>query len=186
MAHIDMAGIEAPGIVGLFQFRPETARPLSELAEILLRGPSSLSRGERELIAAYVSKLNNCHFCTSSHAAFAALQLPQGMELVDEVREDPESAPISPLLKGLLRVAAAVQRGGRCVSEEDIAAARAAGASDLEIHDTVLIAAAFCMYNRYVDGLETFAPHAPEAYEESAQMIVTHGYLAALQGAPAG
>ncbi|MET9338985.1 peroxidase-related enzyme [Nonomuraea sp. NPDC003804] len=179
MPHIHL-NTDLPGILSLFAFRPETARPLSELAEVLLRGPSTLTRGERELIAAYVSALNDCQFCTSSHAAFAAAQLPEGMALIDHVRADPATAPISAKLRALLAVASAVQRGGRQVQTIQIEAAREAGASDVEIHDTVLIAAAFCMFNRYVDGLATVTPDDPAAYEQSAARIVTDGYLAAL------
>ncbi|OPG04229.1 carboxymuconolactone decarboxylase family protein [Microbispora sp. GKU 823] len=179
MPHIAL-GSDAPGIRGLFDFRPETAHPLNALAEVLLRGESTLSRGERELIAAYVSSLNECRYCFSSHAAYAAAQLPEGMSLVEQVKRDPETAPISAKLKALLRIAAAVQRGGREVREEDVAAARAEGATDLEIHDTVLIAAAFCMYNRYVDGLATIAPDDPESYAARAARIVSDGYLALL------
>ncbi|MGV9600594.1 carboxymuconolactone decarboxylase family protein [Streptosporangium sandarakinum] len=175
MPHIALP-TDDPGIRGLFRFRPETAAPLNGLAEILLRGDSTLSRGERELIAAYVSSLNRCRFCHSSHAAFAAAQLPEGMELVRRTCEDPATAPVSPKLRALLDIAAAVQRGGREVSAGHVAAARAEGATDLEIHDTVLIAAAFCMFNRYVDGLGTHAPDDPAAYAAAAEQIVAHGY----------
>ncbi len=175
MAHIALPeGI--PGIIGPMMFRPETAKPLNELAEVLLRGDNTLTRGERELIAAHVSRLNDCHFCHSSHAAFAALQLDEGYAVIDAVNEDPSTAPISPKMKALLAVAAKVQRGGLNVTEADVAAARDEGATDVEIHDTVLIAAAFCMFNRYVDGLATWAPPDREMYAESAQMIVEHGY----------
>lgn len=177
MPHINLDS-DLPGIMGLLQYRPETGRPLSEFAEVLLRGPSTLSRGERELIAAYVSGLNECQFCASSHSAFAAAQLPEGMPLVAQVRADLDQAQISAKLKALLRIAGKVQRGGRAVTDADVAAAREAGASDLEIHDTVLIAAAFCMFNRYVDGLATITPTDPEVYAQSAEMIVSHGYLA--------
>jgi uncharacterized peroxidase-related enzyme len=167
----------APGIRGLFDFRPETARPLRELTEVLLRGPSTLTRGERELIAAYVSARNECRFCASSHSAFAAAQLPDGMALVDRVRADLDSAPVSAKLKALLRIADAVRVDGRNVTAEHVAAARAAGASDVELHDAVLIAAAFCMYNRYVDGLATFAPDDPAAYAKMAEQVVASGYV---------
>jgi uncharacterized peroxidase-related enzyme len=173
---------DLPGIQSLFAFRPETARPLSELAEVLLRGPSSLGRGERELIATYVSTLNDCQFCGSSHAAFAAAQLTDGMPLVDQVRTDPAKAPVSDKLRALLRIAAAVQRGGQEVRQEDTDAARKAGASDVEIHDTVLIAAAFCMFNRYVDGLATLTPTDPEEYKLMADRIVTVGYVSTPPG----
>lgn len=176
MPHITLNSSE-PGIRGLLLFRPETAGPLSELTEVLLRGPSTLTRGERELIATYVSGLNDCQYCTGSHSACAAAQLPGGMAVVDQVRDDPASAPVPAKLKALLRIAAAVQQSGLAVTEGDVAAARAAGATDLEIHDTVLIAALFCMFNRYVDGLGTVAPIDPARYAAGAQRLVTQGYL---------
>ncbi len=166
MAHIDLpAGL--PGILGPMHFRPETARPLNDLAEVLLRNESTLTRGERELIAAHVSKLNDCHFCHMSHATFAALQVDDGWNTVEAVVSDLDGAAISEKLKALLRIAGAVQEGGRKVTSELVNGARSAGATDVEIHDTVLIAAAVCMYNRYVDGLGTWAPPDREDYAES-------------------
>jgi uncharacterized peroxidase-related enzyme len=175
MAHIDLAN-ELPGITGLMAYRPETARPLSALAETLLRADNSLTRGEREAIAAYVSSLNECRFCELSHSAFAARQMEGGYDVVDSIKQDPAEAPVSPRLRALLAIAGSVQRGGRAVTAAEIEAARAVGATDVEIHDAVLIAAAFCMYNRYVDGLATWAPDAREAYDEMAEVIVTAGY----------
>ena len=169
-----------PGIMGPMMFRPETAKPLNELAEVLLRGEHSLSPGERELIAAYVSNLNQCHFCQSSHSMFAALQLDAGMPLVDAVKRNPDTAPTSEKLRALLRIAAKVQQGGLKVTTDDVADARAQGATDIEIHDTVLIAAAFCMFNRYVDGLATWAPQEQDAYEPVGRKIVEHGYVNAV------
>ncbi len=179
MAHIALGvdETEFPGINGPMKFRPETAKPLSELAEVLLRAPHSLPAGERELIAAYVSGLNECTFCRESHSAFAAVQLDDGMPLVDQVRANLETAPVSAKLRALLRIAGTVQDSGRKVTPELIEAARNQGATDLEIHDTVLIAAAFCMYNRYVDGLGTLAPDDPARYLGAAERIVTRGYL---------
>jgi uncharacterized peroxidase-related enzyme len=176
MPHIALNSAE-PGIRGLLRYRPETARPLGELTEVLLRGPSTLTRGERELIAAYVSALNDCRYCTSSHSAYAAAQLPGGMPLVEQVRADPGTAPVTAKLKALLTIAAAVQQGGRAVTAQHVANARAVGATDLEIHDTVLIAATFCMFNRYVDGLATIAPDDPDVYAAGAQRLAAHGYL---------
>jgi uncharacterized peroxidase-related enzyme len=180
MAHINLGVDEnqLPGITGLLMYRPETGKPLSELADVLLRGPNSLARGERELIAAYVSGRNDCQFCAGSHSAFAAAQLEQGMDLVDQVRSDLDSAPVSDKLRALLRIARAVQVSGRNVTPELISAAREAGSTDVEIHDAVLIAAAFCMFNRYVDGLGTLAPADPQAYAESARRILESGYRA--------
>ena len=177
MPHIDLPeGV--PGIRSAMAFRPETAAPLCELAEVLLRGENTLSRGERELIAAYVSNLNECFYCETSHSTFAAMQLGGGVSLVEEVKRNPEQAPISEKLRALLAIAAKVQAGGKSVTGEDVAAAREHGATDTEIHDTVLIAAAFCMYNRYVDGLATWAPTDPKAYDEIGRQIVDRGYLA--------
>lgn len=181
MAHIELVD-GVPGLPSLLRFRPETAGPLSALAEAILRGPSPLERGERELIAAYVSELNDCDFCASSHGACAAAQLPGGMTLVRQVHADPGAAPVPEKLRALLAIAAAVQRGGKQVGDEHIAAARATGATDVEIHDTVLIAAAFCMYNRYVDGLATSLPAHEDAYRQAAERIVAHGYGALRPG----
>ncbi len=178
MAHIEL-GInehELPGISGLMRFRPETAAPLNQLANVLLRDSSTLTPGERELIAAYVSGLNECEFCCDSHTAFAAAQLEDGFALVEQVRADKDLAPISPKLRSLLAIAGAVQQSGRAVSAELVEAARGQGATDVEIHDTVLIAAAFCMFNRYVDGLGTLPAADPAAYVQAAQRIVASGY----------
>ena len=178
MPHIQLPD-GLPGIIGPMAFRPETAKPLNELVEVLLREShpdNSLTRGERELIAAHVSKLNDCHFCHTSHATFAALQLDDGWNIVDAVVLDLDGAPVSDKLRALLRIASAVQKGGLNVTPALVEAARAEGATDVELHDTVLIAAAFCMYNRYVDGLATFAPPEREDYAESGRMIVEHGY----------
>ncbi len=176
MAHIKLLNEELPGIVGLLNYRPETARPLLDLAETLLRGQSSLSSGDREIIAASVSYWNQCHFCHTSHAAAAAAHLKSGLGLIDEIKAGFPNTPISEKLKTLLHIAHQVQRNGKNVTDEDIAAAREQGATDSEIHDAVLIAAAFCMYNRYVDGLGTWAPVANEAYIEMGERMAHVGY----------
>jgi uncharacterized peroxidase-related enzyme len=168
-----------PGIVSGFAFRPETAKPMRELAEVLLRGPSTLSRGERETIAAFVSTLNDCYFCRTSHRAAAAHSEGCSYEIVDAVCADYHNAPISEKLKVLLAIAGKVQRGGRRVTSDDVDAARRQGATDLEIHDTVLIAAAFCMYNRYVDGLGTLTPRDESLYDEMGAKLASDGYATA-------
>ncbi|WP_063628016.1 carboxymuconolactone decarboxylase family protein [Actinospica robiniae] len=173
------------GIRSLLDYRKETAKALMDLAEVLLRGDSPLTRGERELIAAYVSEQNDCEYCAASHGACAAMLLPEGTPLVDQVRKDPAQAAIDDKLRALLAIAGSVAQGGWAVSEEQIAAARAAGAEDRDIHDTVLVAAAFCMYNRYVDGLATLTPHDPAAYAVVAERLVNQGYAIPRQ-APAG
>ena len=164
-------------------FRPETAKPLNELVDVLLRGPHTLSPGERELIATFVSARNDCRYCQTIHGAIAAHHLGGNEDLVRDVKADPEHAAISEKLKALLVIAGKTADSGRRVTAEDVARARELGATDLEIHDTVLIAAAFCMFNRYVDGLATWAPDDPEFYRQRAALIAQHGYAAAtLQG----
>jgi uncharacterized peroxidase-related enzyme len=164
-----------PGISAGFAFRPETAKPMRDLAHILLHEPNSLTPGERELIATYVSSQNDCYFCQTSHGAAAASHLGSG-DVVKQVKTDFESAPVTPKLKALLAVAGKVQQDGKRVSADDIARARAQGATDFEIHDTVLIAAAFCMYNRYVDGLGTWQPRDESMYAEMGKQLAEHGY----------
>ena len=165
-----------PGIRGLALFRPETGKPLYELAQVLLRGESTLTEAERELIAAYVSHRNNCIFCTGSHAAAARCLYGDEKNTVDEVLNDMQQSGINAKLKSLVHIAGKVQILGKEVKPEDIAAARGLGATDREIHDTVLIAAAFSMFNRYVDGLASFTPTDPAVYEAMGERI-KNGYV---------
>lgn len=167
-----------PGIRGPMAISPATSRPLNELAEILLRDEDNeLSRGERELIGTYVSYLNDCFFCQNVHGALAGHYLSCDIQGIDAIKQDFQSTDLSPKMKALLHIAAGVQRGGKHVTEADIAAARAEGASDKVIHDTVLIAAAFCMFNRYVDGLGTWAPEDRQYYVNRAPKRAEEGYL---------
>jgi uncharacterized peroxidase-related enzyme len=177
MPHINLPNL--PGIRGAMAFRPETSKPLNELVEVLLRHPNSLTPGERELIATYVSSQNNCHYCQSIHGAIAAAHLGGDEEIVRSVKNDFFSADISPKMKALLVIAGKVQQDGKKVTEQDVQAARQQGATDIEIHDTVLIAAAFCMFNRYVDGLATVQPQDPELYRERGKLVARDGYVAA-------
>lgn len=156
---------------------PESTKALRELAEVLLRGPNTLTSAEREMIATYVSAQNDCCFCQLSHGAAAAEHLGGNDELINRVKSDYASADISEKLKALLAIAGKVQKGGKHVTTEDVARARRLGATDREIHDTVLIAAAFCMFNRYVDGLATWQPADPQAYREMGQRMAHAGYI---------
>ena len=178
MAHIQLEeGV--PGIRGPMAFRPETAKPMRELAEVLLRSSNTLSPGEREAIATYVSSQNDCYYCQTIHG-YAAAQYLDNDPLVDQIKRNYEEAPVSEKLKALLAIAGRVQQGGKYVTTEDIERARSAGATDLEIHDTVLIAAAFCMFNRYVDGLATWAPTDLDGFRERAAKVARDGYLGVL------
>ncbi len=176
MPHIALPESQ-PGIRGAMAFRPETARPLNDLVEVLLRAPNSLSPGERELIATYISYLNDCHYCQSIHGAIAAAHLDGDEELVRRVKADFRYADISEKLKALLVIASKVQRDGKLVTADDVKLARSQGATDVEIHDTVQYASAFCMYNRYVDGLGTIQPRDEAMYRERGKMVARDGYV---------
>lgn len=175
MPHIDINN-NLPGIRGLMAFRPETAEPMSALANVLLRDTEGLSPAERELIATYVSYLNDCFYCHHSHGAIACIYLNNDNDLVNQVRRNYKEAAISEKLKSLLTIAAKVQQSGKSVTIDDVEGARNHGATDRDIHDTVLIAAAFCMFNRYVDGLKTNAPKDMSSYPLRAKQIVDNGY----------
>ena len=177
MAHISLPeGL--PGIRGPMAFRPDTAKPLNDLVDVLLRGPHTLSPGERELIATFVSARNDCRYCQTIHGAIAAHHLGGDEQLVINVKRDAQHAAVSEKLRALLVIAGKVAESGKQVAEADIARARQHGATDLEIHDTVLIAAAFCMFNRYVDGLATWAPDDPDFYRQRAALVAENGYAA--------
>lgn len=176
MAHIKVPeGV--PGIRSLVMYRPETGKHLYQLAQVLLRDESPIASADRELIAAYVSHRNNCMFCMSSHAAAARCLFGDDASIVDDVLEDMQQAGVSDKLKALLVIAGKVQTSGKAVTGQDIAAAKALGVTDREIHDTVLIAATFCMFNRYVDGLASLTPTDPEAYKEMGKRMVEKGYV---------
>ncbi len=176
MAHIDLQN-DFPGIRGPMAFSPQTAKPLNELAELLLRDDNNtLSRGERELIGAYVSYLNDCHFCQNVHGALAQYYFQCDTSFIESIKKDMNASGLSDKMKSLLSIAASVQKGGKHVTSGQIDAAKAHGATDKEIHDTVLIAAAFCMFNRYVDGLATWAPEDNTYYITRAEQRAREGY----------
>lgn len=177
MPHIQIANA-LPGITGLLAAFPETAKPLTELAEVLLRKDTpTLTKAERETVATYVSHLNGCQFCTESHAAVADRHWGKS-DFSRTVSKDIEAAPLSDRLKALLRIAGKLQRNVQGVAKADVDAATKLGATEKDIHDTVLIAAAFCMFNRYVDGLGTFAPaQGDEFYQKGADRLANTGYL---------
>ena len=173
-----------PGIRGPMAFRPETAKPLNELVDVLLKGPHTLSPGERELIATFVSAQNDCQFCQTIHGAVAAHHLNGDEDLVIKVKTNPEHAGITDKLKALLVIAGKTAESGKLVTAADVERARSHGATDLEIHDAVLIAAVFCLCNRYVDGLATWTPEDPAYYRERAALVAEHGYAVSAATTP--
>ena len=180
MPHITLES-HLPGITGLLEYRKETGAPIRDLTQILLRGPSTLTEAERELLATVVSHGNQCKFCTTAHAATVDLLLGES-ETSLKVKQDISTAPVSEKMKALLTIAALTGKGGRLVTTEIIEKAKAEGATDLEIHDTVLIAALFSLYNRYVDGMATAMPDNESYFNILADRLVNHGYSRLPQG----
>ena len=180
MAHVEF-GEGLPGIRGPLAFSPDTTKPLCDLVQVLLTGPHTLTAAEREMIATYVSSQNDCHYCQSCHGSTAAQHLggsTADYDLIHRIKQNYETSPLPEKMKALLAIAGKVQKGGKHVTAEDVERARQHGASDKEIHDTVLIAAAFCMFNRYVDGLATWQPDDPEVYREIGKQTAQLGYAA--------
>lgn len=175
MPHITLKE-NLPGITGLLDYRQDTALPIRQLTQILLRGESTLTVAERELIATVVSHGNQCRFCTSAHEATVDLLLGE-KETSQKAKQDPGQAPVSEKMKHLLEIARRVQADARTVSADLVEKARKEGATEREIHDTVLIAALFCLYNKYVDGLASVTPSEPAFYDSLADILVRSGYL---------
>lgn len=181
-----MAHIQLPegllGIIGPMTAYPNSAKPLNLLAETLLcRGTDGFSKAERETVASYVSYLNDCIFCSESHGAVADVHW-QRPGMARKIWSNVEAAPISDRLKSYLKLAAKVQKSGRAVQGEDIDEVRKLGATDEDIHDVILIAAAFCLYNRYVDGLATMAPpRGDAAYVKIGEGLAASGYINAIK-----
>ncbi|MCX6214238.1 carboxymuconolactone decarboxylase [Spirosoma sp.] len=182
MPHIPLPE-QLPGITGLLENRLDTAQPIRELTQLLLRGESTLSQGERELIAALVSSRNCTNFCEAAHTKAADLLLGDDVT-ARAVKQDIETAPVSEKMKALLQIAAFTQQSGKAVTPEAVARAREAGATDREIHDTVLITALFSLYNKYVDGLATVAPADPAYYQMLGERITSRGYVRPPGGYP--
>ncbi len=182
MPHISLPE-HLPGITGLLEYRIDTAEPIRLITQILLRGNSSLTVGERELIATIVSSRNCTNFCELAHTKVADLLYGE-TETAKMVKLNFETAPISNKMKALLNIATLTQQGGKYVTDEAIERGKNAGATDLEIHDTVLIAALFCLYNKYVDGLATIAPSDHNYYQILGERILKNGYIRPASGYP--
>jgi uncharacterized peroxidase-related enzyme len=180
MPHIELEA-HLPGITGLLEYRKDTGQPIRDLTQILMRGPSTLTEAERELIATVVSHGNQCRFCTAAHAATVDMLLGED-ETSRKVKENIDTAPVSEKMKTLLTIAALTGKNGKLVTKEIIEKAKAEGATDIEIHDTVLIAALFSLYNRYVDGMATTMPADDNYFNVLADRLVNHGYQRLPQG----
>lgn len=177
MAHITVPN-HTPGLLGLLLSRPRLAQYLTAFLQELLRGESPLSPGERELVALVVSVENRCQYCTRSHLTVARKFFPDQEELVEQVLNNVEKAPIRPAMKMLLKMARQVIKiESQTLNSELVAQAQAHGATEQEIHDTVLVASTIAMINRYVDALGADIPEEVEYYEHTSDYLVNYGYV---------
>ena len=174
---------DVPGIGGAIRLTPGLGVHLRGLADELLVHDfpgATLSRVEREMLATAVSAANDCFFCMDSHAAHANALLEDAAEadlapLLDAVKTG-SSDGFDPKMRALLHIARTVRRQPRDLTTADVASAQEAGATDADVQLAVLIAAAFSMYNRMVEGFRARTAPTPEAYRERAGEIATHGY----------
>ncbi len=139
-------------LLDVFKVYPELAAPLHEFAEVLMRGPSPFSAGERELLAAYVSSRNACGFCRGSHTAVAErFGMPAGV--IDDLDRDIDSAGVPDRLKPVLRYVRKLNDAPSQVSRADAEAVYAAGWDETALCHAVLVCAHFNLMNRWVEGL---------------------------------
>jgi len=176
---------EYPGILAAMMISPALAAPLRALADMLLVKPfagSTLNRADREMIATAVSAGNDCFYCMDTHGAFAtALLQEHGLsgstaEARTEALKSGRVSALSEKLQALIGVAMVVREHGRKLRSVDVESARDAGATDEDVQLAVLIASAFCMYNRMVDGLRARTPADVSAHYARAKQIAQFGY----------
>ena len=164
---------ENAALVDVFRAYPDTAGPLIDYHEVLLRGPSPLSVAERELIAAYVSGVNSCGYCHGVHTATAAaFGIPE--QTLTALLTDIDTSPVDERLKPLLHYVGKLTRTPSRMTEADAAAVFAAGWDDRALHDAVSVCALFNFMNRLVDGLGISA--GPDYFAVSAQRLAEGGY----------
>ena len=176
---------DAPGIRAAIGLTPALGSHLLGLADVLLVDDfpgATITRAEREMLAEAVSAANDCFFCMDSHGAHAAAALGKAgatelLPLVDEIKVGSFDR-FSPKMRALIQTARTVGRAARDLTADDVAVATASGASDGDVQLAVLIAAAFSMYNRMVDGLRARTPADLETYRPRAVQIAEHGYSA--------
>ncbi len=166
-----------PGITALFAARPNYGPPMRLLAQSVLCSASPLSWGERELIGAFTSRKNDCIFCYMSHAHIAAILLKQPFDVVTEMISAKPLNLLTPRLIALLDVAEAVAKHHSEKVMESVVHQAKRYANEDEIHDTVLVASAFCMFNRWVDSLRTELPHSQQEFRTMAERIAERGYI---------
>jgi uncharacterized peroxidase-related enzyme len=176
---------DAPGITAAMGLTPGLGVHLRGLADEMLVHDfpgATLRRAEREMIATAVSAGNDCFYCMDSHAAFATELLARDGDavrtpLVDELKVG-SLGGFDPKMRALLDIAGVVRRNPLELTAAHVEGAKSAGATDGDVQLAVLIASAFSMYNRLVDGLRAMTPPTTEPYAEPARRIADQGYSA--------
>jgi uncharacterized peroxidase-related enzyme len=174
---------DAPGILTAIRLTPGLGVHLRGLADELLVNEfpgATIERAEREMLATAVSAGNDCFYCMDSHGAFATALLEADgstdrIGLIDTIKLG-SSDGLDPKMTALLHIARTVRQDALGLTDADVAAAREAGATDADVQLAVLIAAAFSMYNRIVDGFRAATPPVTAAYRDRAREIASHGY----------
>jgi uncharacterized peroxidase-related enzyme len=160
-------------LLDVFKAFPETSKPLIQFHEVLLRGPSPFSEGERELIAAYVSRLNHCRYCQGVHTATAErLGVPPGA--VERLGEDIDLAPVSDRMKPVLRYVEKLTRAPGSITKSDAEAILTAGWDETALYHAAAVTALFNFMNRLVEGLGIELD--PAYFEVASRRLAEHGY----------
>ncbi|HEY6205610.1 MAG TPA: peroxidase-related enzyme [Chthoniobacterales bacterium] len=168
-------------LLHIFQAFPTSARPLLEYLEVVLRGESPLSAGEREVIAAYVSALNNCNYCRTIHAD-AAVLLGANSQLVENLLSSKQASDADDRMRPILQLAHKLTVSPGHVNAADIAAVFAAGWDDRALHDAVAVCSLFNFINRFVNGLGV---EAPDWYmKRAAKELTQNGYANLIKRLP--
>lgn len=169
------------GLLQILQTFPKAARPLLEYHDVLLRGDSPFSASERELIAAYVSGLNECDYCHAVHSQ-TAVALGIGANTIAEMLSNPQSEHVDLRMRPVLAFVRKLTVSPADMTAADADALFAAGWDDRALHDAVAICALFNLMNRLVDGLGV---KSDEAYVQmAARRLAQDGYAKLLELLP--
>lgn len=164
------------GMRQLLAYKPIIAGPMLALMEGVMRSNDGLSLGERELIASYISYLNDCRHCQIIHGEIAQCLLNDDDFIMDTLRSNFKELKLNPRINAILNIVKCIHLGGKHVGASQIDAAKKIGITEMEIHDTVLISSMFCMFNRYIDGLGLESTDTELSFKQRAKQIAENGY----------
>jgi alkylhydroperoxidase family enzyme len=161
-------------VIKLVKYRADFyGGPMGAITQDAMRGPSTWSIGDREMMAAFVAKSNHSDFCTKAHSAVATAAYRNG-EKVSAVLSDPDTASIAEPLRATLLMLGKLTRE-HAVDADDVRAVLAAGASHKQIEDALAVCYSFNVIGRLADAFGFFVP-GPKAFEDGAKYLLTRGY----------